>query len=125
MGSGWLATENFNSLGSSHMVMGYTKLPVAKLQCLGAPTPRPSIVALIGYAIPVLKTNSVGSLSCGNAITFFQTCSGDALISIEVVTKRSSSLNGSAFSKAISAGTDRKRKTIVKSVLEISFLRIL
>src|SRR5690606_4939334 len=85
IGSGCSTTSNFKSRGSSQTVIGSTKLPVVKLQCLTAPTPVPSIFASIGYAIPVLKINSVGSSSCGNSTTFFQTVCGSALISIAVI----------------------------------------
>jgi hypothetical protein len=50
--------------------------------------------------------NCVGSLSFGKAITFFQTCSGDAFISIDVVTERRSSLSTCVFSNAMSEGTE-------------------
>src|SRR5690554_1711367 len=87
IGAGCSSTSNDKSRGSSQTVIGSTKLPVVKLQCLTAPIPVPSISALIGYAIPVLKINSVGSSSSGNSTTFFQTVCGSALISIEVTTE--------------------------------------
>src|SRR4051812_40398232 len=87
IGAGCSTTSNFKSFGSSQTVIGSTKLPVVKLQCLTAPTPLPSIFAFTGYAIPVLKINSVGSASCGNSTTFFQTVCGSALISIDVTTE--------------------------------------
>lgn len=89
MGHGWLATSNESLLGSSHRVMGSTNGPVEKMQFLTAPTPLPSISALIGYAIPVRNIQCLFASGIGgNAITWGHTFSGGALISITLITSR-------------------------------------
>ena len=79
-------TSNASRVGSSQAVIGSTKVPVVNSQRRTAPTPRPSIVAPIGHAIPARNTHSSGSGSSGKAITVRHTVSIGASMSIDVHT---------------------------------------
>src|SRR5476651_613923 len=125
MVSGWPATLKANRCGSFQVVTGSTKLPVEKLQWRMAPTPFPSILALIGYAIPALNNSSDGSFNCGNAMTFCQTFSGGVLITILVVTDlRVSLLALVAYSNPVKMGTDMANTTATSYGLMIFVLTI-
>jgi len=69
-------------------VIGSTKSPVEKRQRRIAPTPRPSIRAPIGYAMPARKLASRGAGSSGNEITWRQTTSGAAFTTLQTAAER-------------------------------------
>src|SRR5229473_771827 len=107
-GAGFAVTPNFRSRGSSHTSMGSANGPVEKMQCRTAPTPCPGISARIGYAIPARNNNSVGGGISANATTWFQTFSGGASTSIEVLTSKVSAWGFTQRSAVWNTGVNRK-----------------
>src|SRR4051812_36715425 len=70
-----------------------------------APGPLPTMVADVGYAIPVRKINSSGSASGANETTWFQTTLTGASIVMLVVTAKTGGSSLAACSANISTGS--------------------
>src|SRR5579884_454270 len=86
IGSALRTTENASFRFGSQVVIGSTKSPVENSQYRTAPTPRPTILARTGYAMPTRKGNSVGGGRSGKWMMFRHTTFGGAATSIVVVT---------------------------------------
>ena len=104
-----MATEKLSRLASSQLSTASTNVPVENWQRRTAPTPRPFMVAKMGYATPKRNSHSSGFDIAGKAMRLFQTRSGGALISIPVRTTLSGGSAGFKYSEPIAIGSASTR----------------